>query len=200
MKVDFRVTADDFGYCAERDAGILQAVRNGCVTHVSALVNGASLRESLKTCECDGLLSVGLHFNLTEGAPTLPPHTIPSLVDAESGLFLGKHALASASFARCDVERELRAQWEELSHLLGRRPTHIDGHNHCHVFEPVSSLLAELAGNVGKPVVCTCSVVIYTATFFLCVQRNGLYLMFVCHWKRSTRTAPTTTHSCRLVQ
>ena len=60
------VNADDLGYSARRDAGILQAFKCGVVTSVSLLVNGATSREAAREAVSLGV-PLGLHLNLTEG-------------------------------------------------------------------------------------------------------------------------------------
>jgi predicted glycoside hydrolase/deacetylase ChbG (UPF0249 family) len=46
------------------------------------------------------------------------------------------------------VEREIRTQLERCCDLLGRRPTHIDSHQHVHRREPARSILAGLAADL----------------------------------------------------
>lgn len=40
------ITADDFGYCAERNRGILDSYKNGIVTRASLLVNGSAVKHA----------------------------------------------------------------------------------------------------------------------------------------------------------
>ncbi len=56
-----------------------RCVTDGCVTSVSVLMNGASAASAVATALSLGV-SVGLHWNLTEGQPLLPPHAVPTLL------------------------------------------------------------------------------------------------------------------------
>lgn len=76
------VNADDVGYCLERNHGVLHAIANGIVTSVSILVGfpaeehaSAALKPLLDR------VSVGLHFNLTEGPCIADAAQVPSLVN-----------------------------------------------------------------------------------------------------------------------
>lgn len=41
------ITADDFGYCAERNRGILEAFLSGGITRASLLVNASCAEEAV---------------------------------------------------------------------------------------------------------------------------------------------------------
>jgi predicted glycoside hydrolase/deacetylase ChbG (UPF0249 family) len=49
------------------------------------------------------------------------------------------------------VETEVRAQLAAFRDLVGRDPTHLDGHQHVQRDEPARSILLELAGELGVP-------------------------------------------------
>ena len=49
------ITADDYGYSAKRDAGILQCYRSGGITRASLLVNGESAAEAASLAAQHGL-------------------------------------------------------------------------------------------------------------------------------------------------
>ena len=62
------INADDFGWCCERDKGILELFEKGCITSTTVLINGPNAINALKEAKRIGL-PVGLHLNLTEGMP-----------------------------------------------------------------------------------------------------------------------------------
>ncbi|XP_040607072.1 carbohydrate deacetylase isoform X3 [Mesocricetus auratus] len=135
-RVRLVVTADDFGYCPRRDKGIVEAFLAGTVTSVSLLVNGTAA-ESAAELALRHSIPTGLHANLTEGRPVGPArHNASSLLSPE-GFFLGKmgfrEALAAGDVALPQVREELEAQLSRFRELLGRSPTHVDGHQHVHV-------------------------------------------------------------------
>jgi len=150
------VTADDFGYSASRDDGILHLFSVGAITRASLLVNGASAARALSLAHAAGL-PVGLHLNLTEGAPLSGPAT--SLLAPGARCMRGKFgfraALAAGEVALADVAREAAAQAAAFTalHPLGCAPAHLDGHQHVHVLPGVAgAVAAALRGRAGATV------------------------------------------------
>ncbi|KAM6165885.1 carbohydrate deacetylase isoform 1-T1 [Erethizon dorsatum] len=135
-RVRLVVTADDFGYCPRRDEGIVEAFLAGTVTSVSLLVNGAAAESAAELARRHGI-PTGLHANLSEGRPVGPArHGTSSLLSPE-GFFLGKmgfrEAVEAGRVALSQVREELEAQLSRFKELLGKPPTHVDGHQHVHV-------------------------------------------------------------------
>ncbi|KAJ1074049.1 hypothetical protein K5549_015548 [Capra hircus] len=146
LRVRMVVTADDFGYCPRRDEGIVEAFLAGAVTSVSLLVNG-SAAESAAELARRHQIPTGLHANLSEGRPVGPArHGASSLIGSE-GFFLGKmgfrRAVAAGEVILAQVREELEAQLSRFRELLGRDPTHVDGHQHVHVLPGVCRVFAE---------------------------------------------------------
>jgi hypothetical protein len=131
------INADDLGYSKSGDECIFRCFQHGLVTSASLLVTGVSAITAIqKAVEIQ--LPAGLHLNLTEGMPvTLNPlQQIPSLVDSLSGKFLGKIGFRNAQHVRKEhVVLEVIAQIErfKLLHPNHQLPTHVDGHQHCHI-------------------------------------------------------------------
>jgi hypothetical protein len=84
------VNADDLGYCARRDAGLIQSFSSGIVRSATVLMNCKD-RDRLARIVAENGIPVGLHLNLTEGTPCTSIETVPSLVN-ERGVFHGKFA------------------------------------------------------------------------------------------------------------
>src|SRR2546425_1200137 len=148
------VNADDFGFSAGVNRGILEAHAAGVVSSVSVLVNTPGwpdARDWLRAV--GGTLGVGLHLNLTTGAPLT---TAPSLTSPRTGRFHSLAALvARALTGRLDpahVAAECAAQLARLREA-GVRVTHIDSHRHVHVLPGVWGVVIETARRGGGPVV-----------------------------------------------
>ena len=62
------VNADDFGYCDQRNRGIVESFLNGVVSSASLLPNADKALEAVQLSEEYGI-PLGLHLNLTEGRP-----------------------------------------------------------------------------------------------------------------------------------
>lgn len=98
-----------------------------------------------------GGVALGLHLNLSEGMPLIGGGN--SLVNVETGCFFDKFVLRQ----RCqdglveekDVEVEVRAQIERFSHLFGRPPVYVDGHQHVHIVGFLVPIVARVMGEFG---------------------------------------------------
>lgn len=139
------VNADDFGISERRNAGILEAHRRGIVTAVSLLANGSAWDDALRLLREAPELDVGLHLNLSEGPPLVAGHR--TLVDPD-GEFHGKAQTRKfAELWRLDpaeIERETEAQIRRLLDA-GFRISHLDGHQHLHVWRAVAEPVARVA-------------------------------------------------------
>jgi predicted glycoside hydrolase/deacetylase ChbG (UPF0249 family) len=143
------VNADDLGADGARNAGIFEAIRAGAVTGASLLVNGPALKEALPEILSLGKKDVswGVHLNLSEGSPL---SANLCLLTGENGCFLGKGRAHAMLMRRGDaeVEREVRqelgAQIQALQES-GIRISHLDGHQHVHVFPAVVRAAVEAA-------------------------------------------------------
>ncbi|XP_057294143.1 carbohydrate deacetylase-like [Hydractinia symbiolongicarpus] len=138
----FKITADDFGYCDERNRGILDAVKEGVVNSVSVLMN-ASAVESINNKN----IAVGLHLNLTEGRPVAQPCDVASLLDKE-GHFFDKLSIAGhikgGRILRVHVDIEIESQIKKFMTVFGHTPFYIDGHQHVHILPVIIDGLIKL--------------------------------------------------------
>ncbi|HUJ39143.1 MAG TPA: ChbG/HpnK family deacetylase [Candidatus Acidoferrales bacterium] len=146
------VNADDFGMAPGVNRAILDAHRTGIVTSTSLLANSLAFDDAVAAARATPSLAVGVHLNLTEGRPISRPALLGTLLNS-SGEFLGS---AEALFLRLvtgrvpldAVEREYHAQIQRVF-AAGLRPTHLDGHQHVHMWPPIFSLTARLAAEYG---------------------------------------------------
>lgn len=142
------INADDLGSNRERDRGIFEAYRKGIVTSASMLANGPSFSSAVAMAR-ESELPVGVHLNLADGSALTGP--VKGLTDS-SGQLPGKQKLRQyLATGVCDyaaIRRELSAQTERLSNH-GLRPDHLDGHQHCHLFPALTTMVIELAREYG---------------------------------------------------
>lgn len=145
------VNADDYGLTAGVSAGIRQAQRAGIVTTATVLANlPAAQAEVARALEQAPALGLGVHLNLTLGAPLQPAARVPSLVDAE-----GRFRTRAELFADPEdldpeqVEFEWRAQIEALT-SWGVQPDHLDSHHHAAALAaPLWEICLRLARELG---------------------------------------------------
>lgn len=131
------VNADDLGLSAGVNAGIAEAHERGIVTSASLMVRAdAAAAAAELVCEHPGL-AVGLHLDVAEWR-------------FEAGEWRVAYERCAPDDPRA-VEVECRAQLEAFRRLIGRDPTHLDSHQHTHMSEPVASVAAGLAAELGVP-------------------------------------------------
>jgi chitin disaccharide deacetylase len=139
------VNADDFNSDEERNRGILEAAEKGIVTSVSVIANLPFNAESVSKLKTVFGPRIGIHLNLTKGAPIA--RRITSLVDESGQFFKKKNAWRRALLHQYDlkeVEGEFAAQISRLREL-GITPDHLDGNNHLHIFPHIAEVVARLA-------------------------------------------------------
>jgi predicted glycoside hydrolase/deacetylase ChbG (UPF0249 family) len=104
------VNADDLGYSAGVNQGVVVAHKRGVLTSASLMVNMPASRDGARLTRELPTLSVGLHANLADasGQP---------LVSLETGEGCGE---------------VLQQQLDLFDELMGRLPTHLDSHHNVH--------------------------------------------------------------------
>ena len=129
------VNADDFGLTEGVSRGILAAHAAGALRSTSMFATAPGFAPAAALAARTPTLAVGLHFNLTIGAPVAPLERVPSLWSRRTGRFYPLRALAGRALlgrvAHEHVAVECRAQLERLV-AAGIRVTHIDSHRHVH--------------------------------------------------------------------
>ncbi|XP_074641541.1 carbohydrate deacetylase-like [Tubulanus polymorphus] len=148
----FVINADDFGYCDERNRGIIDCfLHKKSITSASLLVNGQAAESAVAQAKKYNL-PLGLHMNVTEGKPICPATLQTSLTD-DTGSFHDKMSfitlLESGSINMPDLKREMVAQIELFIKLTGVCPVHVDGHQHVHILPGVNQVFAEAVTSYG---------------------------------------------------
>jgi hopanoid biosynthesis associated protein HpnK len=150
------VNADDLGLTVGVNDGIFDAHDRGVLTSASLFANAPATADAIRRAGFRPSLGIGAHLTLVDGAPTLPPDRVPSLVE-DDGRFRTSWkpfivACLGGRVALGDIERELTAQIERIR-SEGIRLTHLDAHKHVHAFPPIFSIVARLAERFRIPVV-----------------------------------------------
>jgi predicted glycoside hydrolase/deacetylase ChbG (UPF0249 family) len=137
------VNADDFGASPERNDGILEAHRTGIVTAASVLVTGAAWEDAVR--RRPETLDLGIHVDLSEGVPLVREQ---KTLTGPDGRFWGKaearRRADAGLFDPVEVGREVLAQIDRLIEA-GVRPSHLDGHQHLHVWGTLAEPVARAA-------------------------------------------------------
>jgi predicted glycoside hydrolase/deacetylase ChbG (UPF0249 family) len=135
--------ADDYGLSegVSRAIGELAAARRLSATSaIVTLAHWPAMAQRLAVHR--GHLAIGLHLNLTLGAPA---GAMPRL--APSGLLPRRNALMARALLGlsdpAEIRGEIERQLDAFERMLGFAPDHIDGHEHVHVLSGVRGPLLE---------------------------------------------------------
>jgi hypothetical protein len=143
MSRPFTLCADDFGLTPGVNGAILDLAARGRVSAVSGLVTAPAWRADAARLRGLGAgVDLGLHLAFTEfpplsGAGTLAPGGRPR---GQAGLLA---ALVAGRISADEVRREIALQIECFADAVGRRPDHVDGHQHAHQFPLLGRLAVE---------------------------------------------------------
>ncbi len=145
-------TADDFGLSAGVNHAVSEAATNGILTTASLMVSAPETADAVARARNLPALAVGLHLVAIEGTPTLPPETIPDLVDAHGRFPSDQLRLGVDYFFRPHIRRqlaaEIRAQFEAFR-ATGLALDHANAHKHMHLHPTVGSLLIGIGREYG---------------------------------------------------
>jgi chitin disaccharide deacetylase len=141
------VNADDWGLTPGVNRGILRAFQDGIVTSASLLVVGSAFEEAVALARQNPNLDLGLHLALVEERSVLGHEVLPTLVDETgrfprtSGEFFRRAFLGRIRWD--EVEREIAAQIARFQ-TTGLRLSHLNSHQHLHMFPPVFQIIRRL--------------------------------------------------------
>jgi len=147
------VNADDFGLTAGVNRAIVKLHQVGMLTSTTLMARAEATAEAIRMACATPSLGVGCHVVLVDGDPVLPPHEIPSLVDAQTGRFyptLGAFLkqLLTGHIRSAEIQAEAAAQILLLQNE-GVTLSHIDTHKHVHMFPAVLKPVLRAAAGCG---------------------------------------------------
>jgi chitin disaccharide deacetylase len=143
------VNADDFGLTSGVNQAIVELHHRGALTSTTLMAHAQATEDAIDQAIGNPSLGVGCHVVLVDGAPTLPPAELPTLVDSSTGRFrptLGQFVqdLFLGRIRPSEIAAEAEAQIARLRNR-GLRLTHIDTHKHTHMFPRVLEPLLNAA-------------------------------------------------------
>ena len=133
------MNADDFGFTADVNRGILDAHRHGILTATTLMANGDAFEDAVQLALRTPTLDVGCHLVLVQGRSLITGRPLPPTV---AGL------LAALARRELDPYREMQVQVQRIR-AAGIRPTHLDTHKHTHLAPPVLEAVARLSRETG---------------------------------------------------
>ena len=143
--------ADDNGLCESVNRAIEECISAGGVRATCVMANMPSCAEASSLRERFPDVSIGIHWNITQGRPVLRASEISSLI-ASDGLFHCASELRRRWLRRrLDVNQlrsELGAQYERLSEI-GIRPDFWNTHENTHVYPGLFQMFVGIGRTLG---------------------------------------------------
>ncbi len=123
------------------------------LTTASLMVGAAAAADAVRRARALPRLRVGLHLVVVEGRATLPPATIPDLVDPATGWFPSDQLRLGIAYAvrprvRRQLAAEIRAQFEAFR-ATGLALDHANAHKHMHLHPTVGRMLLGIGRAYG---------------------------------------------------
>jgi predicted glycoside hydrolase/deacetylase ChbG (UPF0249 family) len=151
------VNADDFGLTDGVSRAVVRGHREGVVTSTSILAVARSFDLAASLVRDVPDLGLGAHLALVgEDPPLLSAREVPSLVDRTGTFPLSWRTvvrrLAQRRIDPDDIRREFSAQLDRIAGI-GVPLTHVDTHQHLHLWPSVGRIVVDLAVERGIPVV-----------------------------------------------
>ena len=150
------VNADDLGWTVGVNRGIAEAHRNGIVTSASLLANGAAFDSGVELACATPALGVGVHLNLSDGAPVARREAVKGLVNERGELDAKPESLLLKLATRGVVLEEVEREWDAQIRKIrdaGIAPTHVDGHRHVQMLPRLFEIALRLAKKHGIPAI-----------------------------------------------
>ena len=141
------INADDFGIDESVNLGIIKGHLEGVVSSTTIMASGKAFMHAVELAKSSPKLGVGVHLTLVNEKPIAPYDRVKSLIDAdgrmpsEYGLFLRNFLMKKIDLG--DIGYELEMQVKRVIDA-GIVPTHLDSHQHLHVFPGIIDIVLEL--------------------------------------------------------
>lgn len=143
------INADDFGYSAGINYGIIHSYQRGILSSTTMMANMPGFEEGVKLAKENTGLGIGVHLTLTCGSPLRDD--VFSLVE-DNGQF--HHISFYEKKFEINLD-DLYKEWkEQIERIIrsGIDPTHLDSHHHVNNITPITEVFTQLAEEYSLPV------------------------------------------------
>ncbi len=147
IKKNLIINADDFGMSREVNEGIKLGIEAGIITSVSLMVNMPFFESAMTYLKKHPEISVGLHFNITEGFPIQPRNQTTTLTREGGHFFYWTFMIFNLFLKKIEIkeiEGELAAQFKILKQY-NIPISHIDSHHHIHLYPEIFKVVTQFA-------------------------------------------------------
>ncbi len=156
-RINFIITADDFGISPGVNEAILKTHKNGTLTNTSIMVNMEFLQDAIQKIKKEkNNLNIGLHINLTTGKSLTGDNKKNYLTD-DNGFF--KYGFIGLLFLplfknKKMLKEQLEIEIETQINLFiknGIKLSHIDSHKHIHTIPWIFPIVSKLVEKYEIP-------------------------------------------------
>jgi len=151
MQVIFH--GDDFGLTSGVNEGVIQAFQNGVLASTSIIASGQAVNEAIGLAHAHPDLDVGIHLVLSDEKSLLKKSSL-SCSQLSDGRFPSRQRLLLNLLKRQttvqQAEKEWRAQIEKIL-FAGIPVSHLDSHQHVHLYPYLFSLTVRLGIEYNIP-------------------------------------------------
>jgi len=145
------VTADDYGFTEGVNRGIDACVDAGTVRSVCVMTNMPFWKQIGSLAARHPQMSVGIHWNVTQGRPLCPPQEVRSLLGPEGEFLpprLFRERFRSGGIVLRELETELGAQVREMGKTIPA-VSYWNTHQNVHVTWGLYAKFTEIARRQG---------------------------------------------------
>lgn len=151
MKKQLIINADDFGIHPAVNEAVRKAATEGILTSTSLMAGGDAFDEAVEMARSMPSLGIGIHLTLVGGIkPVLPPSEVPSLT-WDNGVFCHDYGKLIVRDLEGKISlSEVYAEWDaQIQKIMntGLPVTHMDGHQHMHMWPHFYPIARDLAKN-----------------------------------------------------
>lgn len=142
------INADDYGLDENINQGIIRAYSKGIVTSTTILANGEAFFSGITALKENPGLGVGVHLTLVNGRPLSSPAKVPSLINRDGNFYANYKEFFSRFLIGKINLSEVRTEWvKQILYVQnqGLKVTHLDSHQHLHIFPGISNIVTDLA-------------------------------------------------------
>lgn len=145
------VSGDDLGLHEAINRGVIEGHERGIVTSASLVSCGRAFDHACDLARRHSSLDLGVHLTLVEETPLLGPEVLKTL--APAGRFPASYRqlfveLLAGRIEIREVRLELEAQIQRVK-AAGLGVSHLDSHQHTHLFPTLRAVLLDLASRHG---------------------------------------------------
>lgn len=150
------VNADDFGLSEAINSGIESTFTRGILRSASLMPNGRAFHDAVRIAAALPGLGVGIHLSLIDEQCSARSTEIRGLADVEERLPRHYRAFLFSwlmrKFSLQQIRIEVRSQILRVLEA-GIQPTHLDSHQHLHLFPPILDIVLEETARAGIRVI-----------------------------------------------